>query len=92
MATSSAVHGRVIGHDTPAKPVGAKKHSEVRHFLADLRKCLLHEFTQAEGTEEIDLFRKHMNAMAITYFGIIVVCIIISIPVLAYLVNYNWLR
>lgn len=90
MASSSTFHGGIIGHGTQARPETPVKRSETREFLSDVWMTLRHEFTHAKGTEEIDLFRKHMNAMAITYFAIIVLCMIISIPVLAYMINYNW--
>ena len=61
---------------------------EVKAFFTDLKNQLLHEAGFAPAPKG-DLFRDHVNAMAICYFAIIVAILVVSLPVLAYWVNYS---
>jgi hypothetical protein len=92
MALAAGFHthiGQILGSARAVVPAAKreKKTSEVRAFLRDLSRTLLHEFGLAKAPEG-DLFRDHMNAMAICYFAFIVLFVLFSIPVLAYWVNF----
>lgn len=91
MATSfAASHGHTFAKGEGSERVQRRTRGRVTEFCVDLINDIRHELLGAKDVEEVDLFRKHMNAMAITYFAIIVVCMLAALPVLAYWVNYNW--
>jgi hypothetical protein len=61
---------------------------QTRKFFADLGEDLLSTPKQMQGLTKTDLFHKHINALAISYFALIVLLVAGSVPILAYLVSY----
>jgi hypothetical protein len=80
MATSVATFH---GHD--AHP---SLWEQARQFFADLVADLKSTSKQFQGLTKTDLFHDHINALAISYFGLILLLLIGSLPILAYLVKY----
>jgi hypothetical protein len=77
----------VISSFTPAKTGATKGRGQVAEFFVDLFEDLRHNpFDSA--TPKSDLFRNHINALAISYFALIVLLIAASIPVLAWMIEY----
>ena len=72
-----------------AQRSGAAHAGKLRIFFGDLLEDLRQRPLQAAHLEKHDMFREHINAMAICYFGIIVLLIAASLPVLAYLIAYQ---
>ena len=61
---------------------------EVRTFAVDLIEDLRSTPRQIQGLSQSDLFRNHLNALALSYFALIVLLLAGSLPVLAYLIQY----
>jgi hypothetical protein len=61
---------------------------QTRTFFADLGEDLLSTPKQMQGLTKTDLFHKHINALAIAYFALIVLLVAGSVPILAYFVSY----
>lgn len=72
---------------TPLKIQSAKQ-SETAAFVHDLIEDVSQKPLQAAAFAKHDMFREHINAMAISYFALIVLLILASLPLIAYLVNY----
>jgi hypothetical protein len=70
------------------EPKKVFEHGAVSIFLDDLFEDLRQVPLAADTPEKHDLFREHINAMAICYFGLILLFIAGCLPVLAYLVRY----
>jgi len=66
----------------------AKENGVLATFVGDLIEDLSEPLMQPAALTKHDIFREHINAMTILYFGFIVVLIAASLPVLAYLVTY----
>ena len=56
-------------------------------FLDDLMEDLLQRPLQARSEATHDLFREHINALAISYFALIVILIAASVPILPYIIS-----
>ena len=92
MATAfTASHGhaavRSLGSTTEPK-VNRAKRSKVAVFVSDLIEDVRQKPLQAAAFAKHDIFREHINAMSISYFALIVLLILLSLPVLAYLIHY----
>ena len=61
---------------------------ETRRFVVDLFEDLRSTPRQIQGLSQSDLFKNHLNALAISYFALIVLLLAGSLPVLAYLIQY----
>ena len=84
MATSiTTFHGRHTGPSLLGQRFG-----EVRTFFVDLVEDLRSTPRQIQGLSQSDLFRNHLNALAISYFALIVLLLMGSLPVLMYLTQY----
>jgi hypothetical protein len=84
MATSiTTFHGRHTGPSLLGQWFG-----EVRTFFVDLVEDLRSTPRQIQGLSQSDLFRNHLNALAISYFALIVLLLMGSLPVLMYLTQY----
>jgi hypothetical protein len=70
---------------TPAVKIATESGS-VTKFLRDLFEDLREKPLQAAQFAKHDMFREHINAMSISYFALIVLLIVASVPMLAYLV------
>jgi hypothetical protein len=86
---AATAHPLVVGRVEEAPHNGLSAAEVVEGFFVDLRNQVLHEAGLAPAPRG-DLFRDHMNAMAICYFAIIVLFLLGSLPVLAYSITYNW--
>ncbi len=71
------------GTQTKTKEIGA-----LAIFVGDFIEDVTQTPLQPAALAKHDMFREHINAMAILYFGFIVVLIAASLPILAYLVAY----
>lgn len=60
---------------------------KVRTFAVDLIDDLRSTPRQLQGLSQSDLFRNHLNALAISYFALIVLLLLGSLPLLAYLTH-----
>lgn len=84
MATSiTTFHGHHAGPSLLGQWFG-----ETRRFVVDLFEDLRSTPRQIQGLSQSDLFRNHLNALAISYFALIVLLLVGSLPVLAYLIQY----
>jgi hypothetical protein len=61
---------------------------ETRSFVVDLVKDLRSTPSQIRGLSQSDLFRNHLNALAISYFALIMLMLLGSFPILLYLMRY----
>jgi hypothetical protein len=76
------------GHTERTGTTGPGWFLQMKAFFADLGSDLLSTPRQMRGEIKTDLFRKHLNALAISYFALIVLLLGGSVPVLAYLIEY----
>jgi hypothetical protein len=56
-------------------------------FVKDLIEDVWQKPLQPAAFAKHDMFREHINAMAISYFALIVLLILASFPLIAFLVN-----
>jgi len=86
--TTNHAHGAMSGMlHTGAERKSSEK-STLAIFASDLIEDLSQPLMQPASEAKHDIFREHINAMAILYFGFIVALIACSLPVLAYLITY----
>ncbi|HEX4285684.1 MAG TPA: hypothetical protein VHZ28_11380 [Terracidiphilus sp.] len=87
--TTAAFHGsRDTRHIEHRSYAGQAWFTQVKNFFTDLGEDLLSTPKQMRGETKTDLFHKHLNALAISYFALIVLLLAASVPVLAYLIAY----
>jgi hypothetical protein len=85
-----ATHTHQPIRSTHAKAVaGNTARGKLATFVGDLIEDLSQRPLQAAHLAKHDMFREHINAMAICYFGLILLLIAASLPVLAYLIAYQ---
>ena len=82
-ASITTFHGHHAGPSLFGQWLG-----EVGTFVVDLIEDLRSTPRQIQGLSQSDLFRNHLNALAISYFALIVLLLAGSLPVLAYLIQY----
>jgi len=70
----------------PLYPAAKTKRGAVATFFHDLFEDLRQKPLQAAHFAKHDMFREHINAMSITYFSLIVLLILASVPMLVFLV------
>jgi len=66
-----------------------RNQSQLSIFVADLIEDLQEKPLQPAHLAKHDMFREHINAMAASYFGLILLLIAGSLPVLAYLIPWQ---
>ena len=62
--------------------------AQSKRFFFDLVEDVLSTPKQMQGLIKTDLFHKHINALAISYFALILLLLAGSVPMLAYLISY----
>jgi len=88
MATALiASHGHAAGRqETSTKTTSAKRNGVVA-FVKDLIEDVSEKPLQPAALAKHDMFREHIIAMSVSYFALIVLLIVASLPLIAYLVN-----
>jgi hypothetical protein len=91
MATPfTSIHGHAAvsrpESNTPSKTETSSR-SEAVTFVTDLVEDVWQKPLQPAAFAKHDMFREHINAMAISYFALIVLLILASFPLIAYLIN-----
>jgi len=87
MATLATAHGhgilsgRQAATTTKNEP---KARGTISQFVHDLIEDVLQRPLQAAHLAKHDMFREHILAMSISYFALIVLLILASIPVMVY--------
>lgn len=90
MATALiASHGHVADtHETSTRSKARNtKPNEVAAFVKDLIEDVSQKPLQPAAFAKHDMFREHIIAMSVSYFALIVLLIVASLPLISYLVN-----
>ncbi len=72
---------------TEASPKQSKR-SEVATFVSDLLEDVQQRPLQGKEFAKHDMFLEHINAMSISYFALIVLLLVASIPLMAYSIKF----
>jgi hypothetical protein len=91
MATTfTTAHGQTVtrGLTTRSATKKVARRGLVVQFFYDLLEDILQKPLQAAKFAKHDMFREHINAMSISYFALILLLILASLPLLAYSVQY----
>ncbi len=86
MATAFTPHHTMSGLSQRVKQAKAAKPSVAAKFFRDLWEDVRERPLQPAHLAKHDMFREHINAMSISYFGLIVFLIAASVPMLVFLV------
>lgn len=65
----------------------SKQRGVLATFFIDLLDDLKQKPLQADTPEKHDMFREHINAMAISYFALIVLLIAASLPIMLWIIR-----
>ena len=63
-------------------------HGVAAAFVSDLIEDVQQKPLQPAALAKHDMFREHIQAMSISYFALIILLILASLPILAYVVRY----
>lgn len=86
MATTFPQSHAGFSHASPL-PFPEARRGTLATFLHDLSEDLRQRPLQASHLAKHDMFREHINAMAICYFALILLLILASVPLMGYLVS-----
>jgi len=86
--TTAHVHSGIggVAPRVAAKPKSTRR-GVLATFFTDLLEDLKQKPLQADSPEKHDTFREHINAMAISYFALIVLLIAASVPIMLWLIR-----
>jgi hypothetical protein len=89
MATTfTAAPGHAVSRLSSVPTSKSTKHGKVAAFVTDLIEDVAQKPLQPAAFAKHDMFREHINAMSISYFALIVLLIVASVPLLAYLIHF----
>ena len=85
MATLATAHGHGILNNSASTTRSIRKaRGPITRFVHDFIEDILQKPLQAAHLAKHDMFREHILAMSISYFALIVLLILASIPVMVY--------
>jgi hypothetical protein len=85
--TAHGHHGMSGATPRVAGEPKSKQRGVLATFVRDLIEDLKRKPLQADTPQKHDMFREHINAMAIAYFALIVLLIVASLPILLWLIR-----
>jgi hypothetical protein len=88
MATTFTSHHGHTASSGITSEAAANPKNALAIFLHDLIEDVGQKPLQSAALAKHDMFREHISAMTISYFALILLLLVVSLPILAYFIQY----